>query len=230
MNLRAKIYRRFSDNSSPQSAATQLRRRRFQILLDMVKDSADVIRILDVGGRPQYWELMLDDGSLSQRFDITVLNYAPSHLSTAHKNFTMVVGDGRKMPQFADQQFDIVFSNSTIEHVGDFDDQAQMANEVRRIGRQYYVQTPNRYFPIEPHFVVPFFQFMPITVRAAIVQRFDLNGYARSPQWDDAVRKVSSIRLLTRKEVVQLFPEATIFEEKYYGLTKSFVAYTGRAQ
>jgi hypothetical protein len=230
MNLRTRIYQRFSDNSSEQSAATRLRRRRFQLLLEMVEDVPGVVNILDVGGRPRYWEMMMEGNSLSQRFNITLLNYAASHLATEHPNFTILVGDGRKMPQFADKQFDIVFSNSTIEHVGGFQDQAQMAKEVRRIGRQYYVQTPNRYFPIEPHFVFPFFQFLPIALRAWTVQRFDLNGYARASTWEDAVQKVSSIRLLTRTEMVQLFPEATIFEEKYYGLTKSFVAYTAQAQ
>jgi SAM-dependent methyltransferase len=228
--MRAKIYRRFSDNSSKQSEATRLRRQRFQILLDMVKDYSGVVSILDIGGRPNYWDTMLEGSALSQKFDITLLNYESSHLSTPHPRYKVLIGDGRSMPQFRDQQFDIVFSNSTIEHVGDFDDQAQMASEVRRIGKQYYVQTPNRYFPIEPHFVIPFFQFLPIPVRAAIVQRFDLNGYARATTWQDAIEKVSSIRLLTRAEMVQLFPGATIFEEKYYGLTKSFVAYTAKAQ
>lgn len=225
MNLRTKIYRRFSDNANEQSTATRLRRQRFQLFLDMIKNLPGVINILDVGDRPRYWEMMMD-GAVSRRFKITLLNYSESHLSTTHPNFTMLVGDGRNMPQFADKQFDVVFSNSTIEHVGNFDDQVRMANEVRRIGRRYYVQTPNRYFPIEPHFVFPFFQFLPFAIQAWIVRQFDLNGYARATTWQDAVRKVSSIRLLTHAEMAQLFPEATIFEEKYYGLTKSFVAYT----
>jgi ubiquinone/menaquinone biosynthesis C-methylase UbiE len=87
--------------------------------------------------------------------DITLLN--PELSESAPSNFTAFVGDGRSMPQFEDHQFDIVFSNSTIEHVGSIDDQRAMAREIVRVGRKYYVQTPNRYFPIEPHFVFPFF-------------------------------------------------------------------------
>jgi hypothetical protein len=121
-----------------------------------------------------------------------------------------------------------VFSNSTIEHVGDFADQRRMAMEVRRIGRQYYVQTPNRHFPIEPHFMFPGFQFLPIWIRIWLLQHFTLGTHNKVPNRYDAEREVRSIRLMTRREVEALFPDATIFEERYYGLVKSFVAYTPR--
>ena len=219
--------KRFADNNNEHSVATRLRRRRFQILLDMIRATPGQLKILDIGGQPQYWEMMTAGMPLTDRFQVTLLNvrtHGPSH-----RNFTCLVGDGRAMPQFADQQFDIVFSNSTIEHVGGFTDQQRMASEVRRIGRQYYVQTPNRYFPVEPHFVFPYFQFLPIGLRVWLVQHFSMGWYARLPNRQDAEREVTAIRLLTRNEVVELFPEATIFEEKYCGLVKSFVAYTARA-
>ena len=63
------------------------------------------------------------------------------------------------MDFFKDKSFDAVFSNSVIEHVGTFEDQKMMANEVIRVTNFYFIQTPNLYFPIEPHFLVPFFQF-----------------------------------------------------------------------
>ena len=192
----------------------------------MIGTTPGRLTVLDIGGQPQYWEMMTASTSLPQDLQVTLLNVEAHAVS--QPNFTSLVGDGRAMPQFADQQFDVVFSNSTIEHVGDFHDQQRMATEVRRIGRQYYVQTPNRYFPIEPHFVFPFFQFLPIALRVWLVQHFDLGWYRKLPKRQDAEREVTSIRLLKRKEVMELFPEATIFEEKYCGLVKSFVAYTAR--
>jgi hypothetical protein len=82
---------------------------------------------------------------------------------------------------------------------------------------------------MEPHFVFPLFQFLPIGLRVWLMQHFDLGWYTKLPKWQDSERLVTSIRLLSRREVVELFPEATIFKEKYCGLVKSFVAYTVRA-
>lgn len=218
------LHKYFVDNTNEQSVATRLRRQRFQILLNMLVDSTGTTQILDIGGRLHYWDMMLAGLSLTAEPHITILNLEAQ--SVSHPNITALVGDGRTMPQFTNQQFDIVFSNSTIEHVGDFADQRRMANEVRRVGRRYYIQTPNRYFPIEPHFVFPVFQFLPIAWRVWLVQHFDLGWYSRIPDYQKAISEVTRIRLLTRAELVQLFPEATIFVEKFYGLVKSFVAYT----
>jgi len=217
------FHRRFADNTNQGSVASQLRRRRFQILLDMIGDTRDV-SILDIGGRPRYWEAMMAGTDLGERLRITLLNLEADTAPQA--GFTVLAGDGRAMPQFADAEFDIVFSNSTIEHVGEWEDQQRMADEVRRVGRRYCVQTPNRYFPIEPHFVFPFFQFLPISMRASMVQRFQLGWMPRMPERELALCEVQSIRLLNKGEFQRLFPEATIYEERFGGLVKSFVAYT----
>lgn len=218
------LHKRFADNTSSTSVATRLRRQRFQLFLDMLGD-APRVTILDIGGRPAYWEMMAEGTDLADRLQITLLNIE-DNVST-HPNFTTLVGDGRAMPQFADGQFDIVFSNSTIEHVGDFADQQRMASEVRRVGRKYYVQTPNRYFPIEPHFVFPFFQFLPIATRAWLLERFTLGWMPRQPNREAALREVRGIRLLGKAEMRKLFPDARIFEERYLGMVKSFVAWRG---
>jgi hypothetical protein len=140
------------------------------------------------------------------------------------------VGDARAMPQFTDKQFDIVYSNSTIEHVGNYLDQKNMANEVARVGKQYYIQTPNRYFPIEPHFVFPFFQFLPISIRVWLVQNFKLGWFPKIPDYQKALSEVKDTRLMAKSEVQALFPDAEIFEEKYFGLAKSFVAHSRKKQ
>lgn len=216
------IHKHFADNMNNRSVATRLRRRRFQVFLEMLAGTEGAVTILDVGGRQTYWEMMTAGLTLAHPLHVTLLNVEPDPVS--RPNFTALVGDGRHMPQFADKQFDIVFSNSTIEHVGDFNDQQSMAGEVRRIGRMYYIQTPNLYFPIEPHFVFPFFQFLPIKMRAWLLQHFNLGWYRRIPDHQKALSEVSSIRLLNRPEFEQLFPEAHIYDERFYGLVKSFVA------
>lgn len=218
------LHKRFADNTSSTSVATRLRRERFQLFLDML-GNAPRVTVLDIGGRAAYWQMMTEGSNLLDRLEITLLNVEDN--ASTHSNFTTLVGDGRAMPQFADGQFDIVFSNSTIEHVGDYSDQQQMASEVRRVGRKYYVQTPNRYFPIEPHFVFPFFQFLPIAARAWMLERYTLGWMPRQPTRAAALREVRGIRLLGKAEMRHLFPDGDILEERYLGLVKSFVAWRG---
>lgn len=62
--------------------------------------------------------------------------------------------DGRALP-FRDNQFDIAYSNAVIEHVGSSDQQLQFLREMSRVGRQGFLTTPNRHFPIELHTRVP---------------------------------------------------------------------------
>jgi hypothetical protein len=131
------------------------------------------------------------------------------------------------MPQYQNKSFDVVFSNSVIEHVGSYDDQRRMAMEVDRVAKRYFVQTPNKRFPLEPHFLFPFFQYLPSGVRAQMVHRFDVGWYKRIPSIEKAREEVDSIQLLTKRKFADLFPGATIYEEKILGLTKSFVAYRG---
>jgi hypothetical protein len=220
---RSFFHQRFADNTGSDSVATRMRRQRCQLFLDML-DGRPRTSILDSGGRPKYWQIMMDGCDLGDRLQVTLLNLETQ--AEPHPDFRVVVGDARAMPQFADGEFDIVFSNSTIEHVGDFADQQRMANEVRRVGRRYYVQTPNRYFPVEPHFVFPLFQFLPIATRVWLMRHFQLGWMPKLPDRGQARREVESIRLLSRAKMQQLFPGAAIYDEKLAGLVKSFVAYT----
>jgi 2-polyprenyl-3-methyl-5-hydroxy-6-metoxy-1,4-benzoquinol methylase len=211
------------DNTADQSVATAMRRKRFAFFLALIKRLAAPIRILDVGGTPQFWDMM--NFTASEEAQITLLNTHIVEVSGRHMH--SVTGDARNMSQFADREFDVVFSNSVIEHVGSREDQRRMANEIRRVGKCYFVQTPNRGFPLEPHFMFPFFQFLPIPCRAKLLQKFNLGWIARVPDYESAKLVVQSIRLLTRRDLEQMFPEAEILEERLLGLTKSFVAYSG---
>ena len=115
----------FADNTNENSVATRLRRERFQILAEMLQNCPEPTTILDIGGTQEYWDMMMAHGNLHHQVAITLLNPEPPDAIRPY--FSAFVGDGRAMPQFEDHQFDIVFSNSTIEHVGRFDDQREMA-------------------------------------------------------------------------------------------------------
>jgi methyltransferase family protein len=215
------LHHYLADNAYDKSLATRLRRRRFQLLLSRLSDIPRPVTILDIGGSEGYWERMGIDASRSD-LHVTLVNLEPQ--STSLPTFTCITADGRHLPQFPDKSFDVVFSNSTIEHVGTIEDQRRMAAEVRRIGKRYFVQTPNRNFPIEPHFLFPCFQFLPVSSRVWLMRHFNLGWSARIRDYARALSEVTSIRLLTKREFQALFPEATIIEERFCGLVKSFVA------
>jgi ubiquinone/menaquinone biosynthesis C-methylase UbiE len=157
---------------------------------------------------------------------ITLLNL--EELATRHKNIRSIYGDARHLTKFDDKSFDIVFSNSVIEHVGEYGDQQAMAEEVRRVGMKYFVQTPSYSFPIEPHFLLPGFHWLPKSIRVWLVQHFSFGWYGeKTPDPQKASEIVDSIRLLRKSEMRTLFHDANIFHERFLGLTKSFIAIKG---
>ncbi|HXV17112.1 MAG TPA: class I SAM-dependent methyltransferase [Gemmatimonadaceae bacterium] len=212
-----------ADNSSDSSLATRMRRARFALFLSLLETLEGHVEILDIGGTQEFWNLMT--GGEPGDVRVTLLNI--EHQTVTSNHFISAVGDARSMPQFSDKSFDVVFSNSVIEHVGSYADQGRMASEVMRVGRRYFVQTPNKRFPLEPHFLFPWFQYLPGSVRAQLVHRFDVGWYKKIPSLEAARAEVDSIQLLTRRRFAALFPGAKIKEEKLFGLTKSFVACGG---
>lgn len=202
--------------------ANKFRKKRFVLFKTLISSLPQPLLILDVGGTQEFWETM---DCIDEDLKIVVYNTKPMKVS--YPNFSNMVGDGRNMKEFQKEEFDIVFSNSAIEHVGTLEQQRQMAEEVQRVGKRYYVQTPNRYFPIEPHFLIPFFQFLPLRLRAFIVSHFKTPWGFKFKDKQKALRYVEHIRLMTEGELKDLFPGARIYKEKFLGITKSFTVYKG---
>ena len=217
------ILRKAADYTQSDSPATKLRRKRFLIFNSLIANLPRPLNILDVGGTQIFWERM----GFIEEPDVKIVLLNLSRVEVTYKNFTSVQGDARSMGAFTDQEFDVVFSNSVIEHVGGYDQQCQMAKEVKRVGKSYFIQTPNRFFPIEPHFLLPFFQFFPVGLKIFLVRHFDIGWYKKTPDKQKAAQLVSSIRLLTEKELRKLFPGANIYKEKLFSLTKSLIVYEG---
>jgi ubiquinone/menaquinone biosynthesis C-methylase UbiE len=207
------------------SFSNTLRKKRFAIFLSFVQGLKQrELKILDVGGTDLFWETMgFGVSEEDQRhISITLLNIRTYNVK--YPNFKSMLGDARDMKEFKDHEFDIVFSNSVIEHVGtNLADQKRMADEVRRVGKYYYVQTPNYHFPMEPHFLFPGYQWLPVWLRAWMISKWTLGNVRRIPNRKEAVEYVKNTRLLSRREVKALFPDAKLYKEKFYGLVKSFI-------
>lgn len=224
------LYKKYIDFTSPNSINFKLRQQRLRLFLEVVKGLPRPIKVLDVGGSAFYWKhLFFTMPEVNPAdFEITITNISASELKTelADGRFKFEVADARHMPQYADQSFDVVHSNSVIEHVGDLGDMKAMGKEVRRIGKRYFVQTPNYWFPIEPHFRTAFFHWMPKSWRMALILRRRIGHLHRAGSRAEAEKTIDSARLLNRNRVLQCFPGAQLFDERFFGLTKSFVAHS----
>lgn len=208
----------------PNSADNCYRAARFRLfhklVLDQVLARKARCRILDVGGTAAYW--LAFGASLDwQRVSVVLLNLSPE--PSACPQIHSVVADARDIP-LADMSFDVVHSNSMIEHVGLWKDMLDVATEIRRLAPRYFVQTPYYWFPIEPHAQTPFLHWLPEPLRARIVMARRSGYYGKAANIAVATERVQSAFLLDRTQLRWLFPDATILTERAFGLPKSIIA------
>jgi len=216
-SLRIKIFYRLL----PQASAFA-RRRRMEAFMRMMEIKSGT-RVLDLGGSPLFWN------DVPVPLDVTILNLpgavqsfaANAEIKGIH-TFHYVEGDACNVHQFSNRSFDVAFSNSVIEHVGPQEKQEAFAREVLRLGKSYWVQTPSAWFPIEAHTGLPFYWFYPEQFRGWLLQR----SQKKLPTW--WTDYVAEIRVLSRRRMVQLFPNARVYVEFFFGLPKSYVVYSSQ--
>lgn len=176
-------------------------------------------QILDVGGYPWVWP----DSQVSSRITILNLHILPGLENQWKDRYNLVIGDATCM-QYRDQQFDIVFSNSVIEHLGTYQQQEKFAKEVRRVGKDLWIQTPAKCFFLEPHLLTPFIHWLPKRTQISFARYFTVWGWIARPTKEKAFEYVNELRLLNESEMRRLFPDCEIVKEKILGLTKSYIA------
>src|SRR5437588_1494139 len=143
--------------------------------------------VLDVGGTAFIWDMYHDS------MDVTLLNVdLPEKPSPQYK---WVRGDGRHL-HFRDGEFDVAFSNSVIEHVGELDDQRRFAEEMRRVAKYVYCQTPYKWFPVEPHFIFPFIHWLPVKWPYFVLRWFTVRGLVSRFDRKSALEIRDHIRLM----------------------------------
>ena len=176
----------FTESKPAGSVFRRQRFGRFMRLVDETLQTKSICNILDVGGTASFWT---DNYSLWQGRNIYVplLNLQPERVPD--ERFRSLQGTACATG-FADGQFDVVHSNSVIEHVGRWRDMKCMAAEVRRVAPRYFVQTPNFWFPLEAHTRFPLFQVLPEPWRVRLVQARTNGYYPRATTLDEAMAHV----------------------------------------
>ena len=213
----------------PNSLSSRFRRARARHIVDLIERTfaeKGEVRIADLGGEPDYWRRTFDRDLLEAcRAHITLIS--PQGFRVEDPMFTAMVGDACNLAQFESGAFDMVHSNSVLEHVGDWPRMEAFAAEVRRLAARYYVQTPYFWFPIEPHFSSPFFHWRSEQARARMLLKRSQGFADRCADMGAAMREVQDARLLDRTQFKYLFPDARHLDEKVAGLTKSLIAIRG---
>jgi hypothetical protein len=199
--------------------SVRFRRRRMERFAREMGIGASAL-VLDIGGTPECWGLM----EVPPR--VVLLNLPQSIEKPAGAELR-VAGDGRRLP-FRDGTFDVVFSNSAIEHVGGRASQESFAREAARVGRGYWIQTPNRWFPVEQHLLTPFIHWLPKRWQRVIVPPCNFWNWLSRVTPDRRRFYIhhflSDIRLLGPGEMRRLFPGARLIRERFCGITKSLIA------
>lgn len=219
--MKLDVFQQIANNQVENSLSHQMRTKRFAFFNSCLAQVPKPLTILDIGGTMAFWKAMQFN---EEGVNIILLNLEPAE--PVEPPFTAMQGDATALTQFADQSIDIVFSNSVIEHLFTWENQQKMAAEVLRVGKHHFIQTPNYWFPIEPHWVFPFFQYLPKALRCYMTQHFALGHIGKIPNRELAKAQVEEIQLLTQSALKQLFPSASLYKEKYAGLNKSFIAHS----
>lgn len=175
----------------------------------------DCDSVVDLGGTPQSWTF----GSFPK---ITLVNIAPNCHALPHEA-QFVQADACHVPLRG--PFDLAYSNSVIEHMGTWERQREFAGEMFRLGRRIYCQTPNRWFPVEPHYLTAFLHWLPRHWFGYTAHRWlTLQGIMQKPSRAESLktRQKEAVRLLSKRELQQLFPECQIRVERFLGWPKSY--------
>ena len=174
-----------------------LRGQKLGVFFQLIGDSSKST-LLDVGGGTGIASEFVPLYRVFEKVTVVNLTPPPADLRSL-SNITYEVADGCCLP-YESKSFDWVFSNAVLEHVGSFEKQRQFADEIRRVAKRgYFVTTPNKLFPIEPHSLLPFYQFLSESWQRRVVHL--------SPYY---LERYEEIRLLYASQLRQLFPEAQI--------------------
>ena len=201
----------------PFARLTRARRMRRFLSVMQIKGGE---RIIDLGGTIDFWL------NVPVPLNITVLNLPGSTdpmVPPSHHAIRFVHGDACAVRGEADGAYDIAFSNSVIEHVGDAGRRAAMAGEVLRLAPRYWVQTPSVWFPVEAHTHMPFWWFYPQAMQRFFIRRWRV----KLPEWCEMVETTT---VVSRAEVERLFPGAGVWIERFAGFAKSYVASNGQGR
>jgi hypothetical protein len=206
------LYQRTLQNLSRKS-----RRQKFELFAEVLDPRPDD-RVLDIGVSGLLFTPYTFEDFYSYPERIVGGGIVFEEVRSAKQVYPSVhcaIFDGCALP-FADKSFDIVFSNAVIEHVLGDGMQARFAAEVMRVGKSWFVTTPNYWFPFESHYHLPFIQFLP---------PFAQRPYNRLLGTYIPKGQLQELGLLSAGDLRKLFPTSVIAGMRVTFWPETLVAY-----
>jgi hypothetical protein len=215
------------------NARQRTRARRRLLFLRRVAALPNPLRIIDLGGSVDFWRQWgIRD---SHGFRITLVN--PHESDKDHLSHGAIPGFMQEMDRDAtllDEQelreFDLIFSNSMLEHIDHLDARERLCRKIEMSGRPYFIQVPNKYSPIDPHYphpLVPFFAAYPKPMKARLLTFSGLGCHSGPSTYDRAIQVLRYYNPIGPGELRSLFPSARQTAEKFMGLPLSLIAERG---
>lgn len=211
--------------------SSPLRVKRFSVFEQVTDKFARPLRILDLGGTASFWlkHVPVNDDN----YKITLINN--HHVDKTNIGYSHSIpwiiekhADARDSSEWDLDNHDLIFSNSFLEHLESFADQLELASKIDSSQYPYFIQIPNKYFPVDPHFpspFVPFFSCYPKTIQAVLLTINRFGSGAKSKTYNSAKKRLKYYNPLGLKDARELFPSGIIIKEKTFGLCRSVLIY-----
>lgn len=197
----------------------RFRRSRAQRILARYPDIVGS-RVVDIGGSLPFWQNV---DAILRPAEVVIYNISDHRMNMGERNVAARIRaelyDGVRVPE-GDGSADFVICNSVIEHVPPAE-RENLAREIRRVGRNFIVQTPSPQFPLELHFGLPFIHWLPRRLGRTLAKASPFALLAGA----DAQRYFDETRLVGIPELAKYFPRSTIEIERFAGLPKSLIAF-----
>lgn len=224
---------RHQDLTNKKSLRSMIRKKRVKHLVNLIDEIISTegitkIRICDIGGTYRYWIIFPFEKFNKIKFEITLVNLQKIMAKESENyqqlfalenvEFIEEIGDGCNLSHVNDNEYHLSHSNSVIEHVGDWSRIKAFGAESKRIGKYHFIQTPNFWFPIEPHYFLPFIQYFPRPISTRLIMLFKKRNF------DTATSNFDENRMLSKKEFKFIYQDSHLITEWFFLMKKSFIA------
>lgn len=203
------------------------RQRKLELFNRTMKPSGQ-IKVLDIGAEinPDGDRGLQLTDSYPWKNNLSAVNLSSEHISMIKQYYPEIeatVGDACKSP-WPDKYFDVIYSNTVIEHVGDFTKQKKMASEITRVGKRWFVTTPNRWYPFEFHLRLPFVTWLPGNSYLKVGKLVSYNHVKK--RYSFGINQ-NGLRLLSAKEMRRFFPTSKIIKQRITFMAETLIAIGG---